>query len=100
MKSKRDIEMNFTRAVSQSQELEAISKELSDIATKDIAEKLRNLTSYWQGDNSQSFMNKGEKLSEEMLETAEELNRIAKSIKSTASIVYTAEKTAMQIGIY
>jgi len=100
MKSKRDIEMNFSRAVNQSQQLESISNDLIDIATQNISETFRILTNYWKGDNSQQFINRGENLSRELLEAADELNKIAKSINSTATIVYTAEKAAIQIGIY
>jgi len=98
MKSKVDIEMDFSRAVSQANELESLSKELSNIATQQIEKALKLLACSWKGDNSELFTDKGVKLSDEILNMADDLIKIAKSVKSTAGIVYTAEKAAMRIG--
>lgn len=98
MKSRRDIEMNFTRAVSQAQELEQISKELSEIATAHMAGALEMLSINWKGDNANAFKDKGKILTDEMLDTADDIIKVANSIQSTAKLIYNAERTAMQLG--
>ena len=98
MKSKSEIEMDFERAVSQAQELEELSKELSELATEHVKGALRMLMFNWQGDNAELFSLKGKTLTNEMIETADDLIKVAKNIKSTANIVYTAEKTAASLG--
>lgn len=98
MKSKKEIEMNFSRAVAQAQELEMLSKELSEMATEHLRGAFKLLSYSWQGDNSEQFIKKGEVLTEEMLDTADDLIKVAKSISTTANIVYSAETAAMQLG--
>ena len=99
MKSKRDIEMNFSRAVAQAQELEEISKELSAIATAHMAGALEMLSISWKGDNAINFNKKGKVITEEMLDTADDIIKVANSIQSTARLIYNAEKAALQLGL-
>ena len=68
-----------------------MSKELSEIASQNISDVFGFLACTWHGDNAQLLRYKGEALKNEMLETADNLNKVAKSIKSTANIIYTAE---------
>lgn len=98
MERKREIEMNFSRAISQAEELENLSKELNHMATEHIRGALRMLMFNWQGDNAELFSEKGNEITDEMLGTADDLIRVAKNIASTANIVYNAEKAAMQLG--
>lgn len=98
MKSRSEIEMNFTRAISQAEELEQLSKELNAIATEQIRGALKMLMFNWQGDNAELFYEKGDVLSNQMLDTADDLIKVAKNIARTADIVYNAEKTALQLG--
>lgn len=98
MKSKREIEMNFSRAITQAEELETLSKELNQMATEHIRGALKMLMFNWQGDNAELFYEKGDMLTNEMLDTADDLIKVAKNIKSTANMVYNAEKAAIQLG--
>lgn len=99
MKSKQEIEMNFSRALSQAEELENLSKELSQMATEHVKGAIKMLMFNWQGDNSKLFVEKGEVLTNEMLETADDLIKVAKNITTTANIVYNAESAAFQLGL-
>lgn len=99
MKSKQEIEMNFSRALSQAEELESLSKELSQMATEHVKGAIKMLMFNWQGDNSKLFVEKGEVLTNEMLETADDLIKVAKNITTTANIVYNAESAAFQLGL-
>lgn len=97
MKSKCEIEMDFERALAQAQELEEISDELSKIASAHVAEALEMLAKNWQGDNSKSFLRKSGGITTDMIETADDLLKIARNIRTTAGIVYKAESMARQI---
>lgn len=99
MKSKSEIEMDFSRAVTQAEELEELSKELSIMATEHVKGALRMLLVNWQGDNSKLYLEKGDVLTTEMLETADDLIKVAKNIRSTANIIYTAETAAVSLGL-
>lgn len=98
MKSKSEIEMNFSRAISQAEELESLSKELNQMATEHIRGALKMLMFSWQGDNAEKFYEKGNMLTNEMLDTADDLIKVAKNIANTADIVYNAEKAALSLG--
>lgn len=98
MKSKSEIEMDFSRAVSQAEELETLSKELSKLASEHVRGALRMLMFNWQGDTANLFYEKGEVLTNEMLDTADDLIKVAKNITTTANVVYNAEKAAIQLG--
>ncbi|HOO26919.1 MAG TPA: hypothetical protein PLU43_00525 [Lachnospiraceae bacterium] len=98
MKSKEEIEIDFSRAIAQAQELEDIAKELSQIASAHIAGALEMLALNWQGENAKQYADKGKILTKDMFETADDLIKVAKNIRLTAGIVYDAEKTAVGIG--
>lgn len=96
-RTKEDIEIDFARAISQAQELEEIASELSNIANAHVESAFSMLEKSWKGDNADLFGKKGGNMSMEMLETADDLIKVAKSIRATADIVYRAEKAAVQI---
>ena len=91
MRTKSEIEMNFSRALAQAEELETLSKELNEMATEHIRGAIRLLMLNWKGDNAELYCEKGEKLTHEMLDTADDLIKVAKSIATTADIVYSIE---------
>ncbi|MFT3984424.1 MAG: hypothetical protein QM697_11000 [Lachnospiraceae bacterium] len=94
MKSKEEIEIDFSRAIAQAQELEEIAKELSQIANAHIAGALEILALSWQGENAERYQGKGMMLKQDMFETADDLIKVAKNIRMTSDLVYRAEKTA------
>ena len=98
MKSKEEIEIDFSRAITQAQELEEIAKELSQIANAHIAGALEMLALSWHGENAERYADKGKVLTNDMFETADDLIKGARNIRDTAGIVYNAEKAAVQIG--
>lgn len=97
MKSKKEIEMNFERAVSQAIELEELSKELSKLANNHLLGAIEMLGKGWSGENADRFLRGSRVATGEVLNTADDLIKVAKNIRTTAGIVYNAEKSAMQI---
>ena len=95
MTRKDRIEIDFARAISQAQELEDISGELSMMAKNHVADALKMLSICWSGDNAAEFLKRGETIVPDLYETAEELVHTAKNIRYTAEIIYRAELNAI-----
>lgn len=96
-RTKEEIEIDFSRAISQAQELEQIATELSNIANAHLEGAFSMLRNSWKGENQAIFDRKGDVITTEMYDTADDMIRVAKSIRATADIVYRAEKSAMSI---
>jgi len=95
MKSKYEIEMDFSEAISQAEELEDISMGLSRIATTSIPGTLDILAVAWKGENASNYLTKGGNLASDILNVADKLTRAADEIKSAANTVYRAEIAAI-----
>lgn len=96
-RTKEEIEIDFSRAICQAQELEQIAMELSNIANAHLEGAFAMLRNSWKGENQTIFDQKGDVLTTEMYDTADDMIKVAKSIRATADIVYRAEKSAMAI---
>lgn len=96
-RSKEEIEIDFSRAISQAQELEEIAKQLSNIARGHVEGAMAMLEASWKGENANAFEKKGKVITADMFDTADDLIKVARNIRTTADIVYRAEKAAIQI---
>lgn len=95
MKSKCSIEMDFSDAISQAQELEDLSKGLSRIASNSIPWALAVIANAWRGENSIDYIRKGENMSDTLMKLADEMYKVACDIRFTATAVYKAEIAAL-----
>ncbi|MCR5590311.1 MAG: hypothetical protein K6F73_02145 [Lachnospiraceae bacterium] len=96
-KSKKEIEMDFSRAINQAQELEHLADDLSRAANSGVEAALLVLMNSWRGDAARSMELASRSTTAEIYRTADDLMRIARNIRSTADIVYRAEKAAADI---
>ena len=96
-KTRQQIEIDFSRAMSQAQEIENIADDLSRAANRGAGPALLVLKNSWRGSTGESIELAGSGMNAEIYRTADDLLRIAKSIRSTADIVYRAEKAALSI---
>lgn len=94
-KSKNEIEIEFSKAYSQADELEKIAGELSSIANSNVENAFELLEKNWKGENAVKFIRKGGNTVIEMLDVADELLKVAKTIRITADLIYKAEKAAL-----
>lgn len=97
-KSRSKIEMDFSKAISQAQELEEVAGKLSEKVLQDIDTLIKEEASCWMGDNSQLFIKRGETIRNNMLGIASDLYSVANNIRSTSEMVYNAEKAALLLG--
>lgn len=96
-KTKREIEMDFSRAMSEAQELEHLADNLSRIANSGIESALLVLKNSWRGDTGGSMEIAGKRTTAEIYSTADDLIKIARNIRRTADLVYKAEKAALNM---
>lgn len=96
-KTKFEIEMDYTRATEQAQELEHLADDLSRIANSGIESALLVLKNCWRGDAGESMELAGRKTTADIYRTADNLMRVAKSIRLTADLVYRAEIKAVDL---
>ncbi len=96
-KSKQEIEIDFMRAIDQAQELEHLANDLSRIANSGVESAILVLKNNWRGDTGESMEVAGKKTISDIYRTADDLVRVAKSIRLTADLVYQAEKKASGI---
>ena len=96
-KTKSEIEMDYTRATEQAQELEHLADDLSRIANSGIESALLVLKNCWRGDAGEPMELSGRKTTADIYRTADNLMRVAKSIRLTADLVYRAEIKAVDL---
>ena len=96
-KTKNEIEIDFTRAIEQAQEIENLAENLSRVANNGVESALLTIKNSWRGDAGESIELAGRRTISEIYGTADDLMRIARNIRSTADIVYKAEKKAADL---
>jgi len=97
VRDKREIEIDFSMAIKQAQELEDIAVELARMAREDVDETLLTLKSSFTGDNGDYLNRKTDGIRVNMLDAADDLLKVSRNIRQTADIVYKAEKAANSI---
>lgn len=95
MTRKDMIEIDFARALTQADQLEQISIDLSSMAKSRVEKAMGMLSSHWNGENARMFIRKGEQLIPELIETAEYLKGMATNIRFNAGQLYDAEMQAV-----
>ncbi len=98
-KTRQQIEMDFAKAISQAQALEQMADDLSRIANNEVASAFLVLKNSWRGDAGGSMEPAGKEAVNEIYRTADNLIRVARNIRSTADLVYRAEKSAVELCI-
>ena len=96
-KTKQEIEIDFSRAMNQAQELECLADDLSRIANNGVGSALLVLKNSWRGDAGKSIELAGKQTNDDIYRTADDLLRVARNIRKTADLVYKAEKAALNI---
>lgn len=99
-KSKEAIEIEFSRAMNQAQELADVANEMVMLANNINCREISLLEQSWKGNNGDSIAIKWRELTQEMIDTAQNLENISRSIRSTADLVYKAEKAAVMMAYY
>lgn len=97
MASEHEIRMNFELAKKQAAKLESIAENIKKIGNTQFPDTLQKVSANWKGDNSNTYINKGNRLSGDITKTANSLSTIAEEIRTTAERIYRAEMNNLQI---
>lgn len=89
------IEFNYKQAIEQADSLERLSKDLLSLSQEELSSCLSEIQNNWIGDNSDSYIEKGEKLAKNIVTTANKAAKAASTIRSIAKSIYDAEMAAL-----
>ena len=78
MKSEYQIYMDFKRANDVADELRSIARSTRGAANQDLQGALSRIRSSWEGENSDAFQMKGERLRQQVEQLAEQADKAAK----------------------
>ncbi|MBO5474618.1 MAG: WXG100 family type VII secretion target [Lachnospiraceae bacterium] len=97
MAGRASIEFNFRKAMEQAEQLEGTAERLSRLSNYQFENTMQQLAANWKGENASEYMNKGDRLQQQMNGTAKELYNIAADIRRVAKRLYQAEMEALRI---
>ena len=91
------IEMDFRQAKQQAEELEELARSLEQLAERQFAGAMQEISVHWKGENANAYLQKGSRLEANMKATAKEIKKTATQIRSTAKKIYDAEMFAKRL---
>ena len=95
VKNRQEIEIDFSRAMNQAQEIEELAAHMTQMAMEHTDGTMKLIGSSFMGDNGKLFSQKADFARRDMFDTADDLMSLAKTIRQTADIVYRTEKSAI-----
>lgn len=84
------IELDYTKAMTQSQKLEGLALDLEK-ACSDLDDAMARLESGWQGEEAAAYRSKGSLLSEKISVNARNLRETAEAVKDIARKIHETE---------
>ncbi len=98
-KSRYAIEMDFQNAKQQADQLEFIARNIQKLTDNQLASCMSGISSSWKGDNAAAFVNKGNKVGNNLRISAGNLKNTAQTIRDIAARTYRAEMRAYEIAM-
>ena len=78
--SRREIKLNYEKAIRQAERLETIGREVNNMANNDYENTLNGIAASWTGENSAAYLNKAKQLKEKMITTGKNLLLVAEDL--------------------
>ena len=97
-KTKEEIEIEFSKAIKQADEIEAVANNITKVAKFGFTSGFEILRDSWRGDNADIFLKNEEWITMDMFNAADELIRVAQNLRRTSELMYRAEKSALYRG--
>ena len=97
IKTTEQIELDYTKAMSQANELESIAEDLNSLANVDMSASLGTIKTAWSGENGDLFSSKAGSLQSQIAANARAVNKIAANIRKTAKSIRDADLKALAI---
>lgn len=95
--TKAKIEINFMNAKDKAKELEEIAGELERLSKRSMDDTLQQIGANWKGENAGLYLQKGKKVEDEILKTAQDLRNTAATIRRMAQRIYDTEMRVLEI---
>lgn len=96
-RSDAEIRYDYQKAKEYADKLCELANEIKQIANGTYENTLNEISANWQGDSSNVFKNKAGKIKNDILKTANDIDRAAEKILATALSLYRAEMQAKEI---
>ncbi len=97
MATEKQILVNYQVAKNKAQELETEAAKLKQLANGNFYNSITEVRAIWKGENAELFVQKCNRLKEEMLSTAKTLSTIASNVRTSAKNIYDAEMENLRI---
>ena len=97
--SRYTIEMNFSRAKRQAEQLEEAASRLEKIASGSIDEALGTVSGNWEGENADQYLRKAQTIRDKLLTTSGDIKGTAQTVRTIAETIYKAEMTALELAL-
>lgn len=95
--TENEIRFNYDKAMAQADELRDIASSIKDISDDELEESFGKVGKNWTGDNSESYVKKGQKVQKKVNGTATGVKAAAAALETMAKNIYNAEMAAIQI---
>lgn len=92
-----NIEMDFAKAKQQAADLERLAQQMEQLSGQQFHGTMQELSMHWKGENATAYLQKGEKLQDDMKATAVKIRAAAVQIRRVAQKIYEAEMYARQL---
>lgn len=97
MASEFTIAFNYEKAIKQADELLDIAKDVRKVAKDKMEPSIQTIDKNWDGDSSKKFVTKSNQLKEKVVDSADDIQKIAGAIKEMAKKIYDAEMEAIRV---
>ena len=99
MKTLFEINLNYSKAINQAEQLEGAARDLKNLANNDFQGCLDSIAVDWKGENARAYINKGIKLKDDIEKSAAGLEKAAKTIRNIAERTRDADINARNIAL-
>ena len=97
MATRQSIEFDYNRACSQASSLDNIANNLKTLSNNKLSGSMQNLSVNWTGKNAKAYIAKGDMLKNNIVATANALNKIASDIRTIAKKIHDTEMYNLEL---
>lgn len=99
MKGLGQIQMDYRRALRKADELDDIAEDLKRLSERNLQSSLQNISVSWKSENASRYLEKGNKLGSNIIQTSRQIRQIASAVRNAARRTYEAEMRAYRIAM-
>lgn len=89
--------IDFTSAKREADAIEELAFQMKSQVASGFEDRMEEVAGSWKGENATAFLRKGEKMQEQLYQTAKDIETVADCIRRTVRTLYEAEEKAKEI---